>query len=155
LSACGPLGTKIARRLSGPLLGHGLIEDAHDVALLHDQELDAVDLHLGAGPFSEQHAVADLEVDGDEFPGLVTAAGADADDLGARFSQVCPGSTRPLHFIESQFALQSLYSWVVASDAFLAFIVNQPRLRFSRSRLIASRRSAVPRCTLASSKPIV
>jgi hypothetical protein len=54
-----------------------------------------------------------------------------------------------------QLAFQSLYSCVVVSDAFRAFAVNQPRLRFSRSSLIASRRPAVPRCTLASSKPIV
>src|SRR5438477_8390036 len=52
------------RCLSGLLLGSGNVgEDAHDVAFLHDQEILAVDLDLGAGPLAEQHAVADLEVD--------------------------------------------------------------------------------------------
>src|SRR5580698_8344880 len=44
-----------------------LRQHAHDVALLHDQEFLAVELDLGAGPFAEQHAVADLEVDRDQL----------------------------------------------------------------------------------------
>src|SRR5271156_5837394 len=53
-------------RLGGFLLGGGSVgEHAHDVALLHDQELLAVDLDLGARPLAEQHAVADLDVDRD------------------------------------------------------------------------------------------
>src|SRR6202048_2432240 len=49
------------RRLRGLLLGGGKIgENAHDVALLHDQQFLAVELDLGARPFAEQHAVADL-----------------------------------------------------------------------------------------------
>src|SRR4051812_8640457 len=44
--------------LIGPCLG-GAIEHAHDVAFFHDQKLDAVKLDLGAGPFAEQHLVAD------------------------------------------------------------------------------------------------
>ena len=59
-------------------------QHAHDVALLHDQKLDTVDLDLRAGPFAEQHAVADLEVDGYEFPGLVAAARAYRSDLALR-----------------------------------------------------------------------
>src|SRR6266699_3375959 len=67
---------------SGGLLpGDALFDDAHDVALLHDQELFAVDLDLGARPFAEQHPVADLDVDGDELAGLVAADGANRDDL--------------------------------------------------------------------------
>src|SRR6478672_2589100 len=67
---------------SGGLLpGDALFDDPHDVALLHDQELFAIDLDLGAGPFSEQHPVADLDVDGDQLAGLVAAAGAHGDDL--------------------------------------------------------------------------
>ena len=58
--------------------------DAHDVGLLHDQEILAVDLDLGARPLAEQHAVADLEVDRDELAGLVAAAGADGDDFALR-----------------------------------------------------------------------
>src|SRR5262245_21535766 len=70
-----------SRRLA---LGGGLFEHAHDVGLLHDQELLAVDLHLGARPLAEQHPVADLEIDGDELAGLVAAARAHGDDLALR-----------------------------------------------------------------------
>src|SRR5215813_13250113 len=51
----------------GLLLRRGFLEHAHDVGLLHDQELLAVDLDLGARPLAEQDAVADLEVDRDEL----------------------------------------------------------------------------------------
>src|SRR5690349_21886892 len=56
-------------------------EHAHDVGLLHDQELLAVELDLGAGPLAEQHAVADLDVERDQLAVLVAPARADADDL--------------------------------------------------------------------------
>src|SRR5580704_3563811 len=67
--------------LRGLLLGHRLVEHAHDVGLLHDQEILAVDLDLGARPFAEQHAVADLQIDGDELSGFVAATGADGGDF--------------------------------------------------------------------------
>src|SRR5262245_66013032 len=70
-----------SRRLA---LGGGFFEHAHDVGLLHDQELLAVDLHLGARPLAEQHPVADLEIDGDELAGLVAAARSYRDDLALR-----------------------------------------------------------------------
>ncbi len=57
------------------------LDDAHDVGLLHDQEVLAVDLDLGARPLAEQDAVADLDVERDELAGLVAGAGADGDDL--------------------------------------------------------------------------
>src|SRR3954454_20063707 len=53
-----------------------LVQYAHDVGLLHDQEILAVDLDLGARPLAEQHAVANLDVDRNELAGLVTAARA-------------------------------------------------------------------------------
>src|SRR6266851_3744152 len=72
-------------RLSGLLLGGGQIsENAHDVAFLHDQELLAIELDLGARPFAEQHAVADLEVDRDQLAGFVTATWADRRDFALR-----------------------------------------------------------------------
>src|SRR6266705_7218293 len=72
-------------RLRGLLLGGGEIgENAHDVALLHDQQLFAVELDLGAGPFAEQHAVADLKVDRDQLAGFVTAARTDGGDFALR-----------------------------------------------------------------------
>src|SRR5689334_14839094 len=49
-------------------------DHAHDVGLLHDQELLTVDLDLGAGPLAEQHPVAGLDVEIDELAGLVAAA---------------------------------------------------------------------------------
>src|SRR6187402_538677 len=36
-------------------------DDAHDIRLLHDEEILAVELDLGAGPFAEQDAVALLD----------------------------------------------------------------------------------------------
>src|SRR5450631_3654781 len=72
-------------RLRGLLLGGGKVgENAHDVALLHDQQLLAVELDLGARPFAEQHAVADLEVDRDQLAGFVTAAGSNRSDFALR-----------------------------------------------------------------------
>src|SRR5882724_1912600 len=56
-------------------------DHAHDVGLLHDQEILAVDLHLGAGPLAEQHAVAGLQVDRDQLAGLVAPAGTHRQDL--------------------------------------------------------------------------
>src|SRR5712671_3852410 len=74
----------IDARSGGLLLRRGALEHPHDVALLHDQELDAVDLDLGAGPLAEQHAVAGAYVDRDELAVLVTAAGTYRDDLALR-----------------------------------------------------------------------
>ena len=54
---------------------------AHDVGLLHDQELLAVDLDLRARPLAEQDAVAWFEFDGREFAALIAATGSDRDDL--------------------------------------------------------------------------
>src|SRR6202789_3601505 len=73
------------RRLRGLLLGGGQIgENAHDVALLHDQQFLAIELDLGARPLAEQHAVADLEVDRDQLAGFVTAARTNRGDFALR-----------------------------------------------------------------------
>src|SRR5262245_59428789 len=58
-----------------------LADHAHDVGLLHDQELLAIELHFGARPLAEQHLVAALEIHRHELAALVAAAGADGDDL--------------------------------------------------------------------------
>src|ERR1700741_439958 len=78
---------KRAYRLSGLFLSGGVAENTHDVALLHDQQLLAVDLDLGARPLAEQHAVADLDVDRDQFAALIAAARANGDNfaLGGLF----------------------------------------------------------------------
>ena len=59
----------------------GLAEDSHDVGLLHDEELVAVDLHFGARPFAEQHLVAGLDPNGLELAVLAAGAGPCRDDL--------------------------------------------------------------------------
>src|SRR5882724_8918373 len=66
------VGNDVALR--GLLLGHRLVDHAHDVGLLHDQKVLAIDLDLGARPLAEQHAVANLDVDRNELAGLVAAA---------------------------------------------------------------------------------
>src|SRR5581483_6714450 len=70
------------RMRSGGLLDRGgTFEDSHDVAFLHDQVLDAVELDLGAGPLAEQDAIAGLDVERDERALLVASARTDGDDL--------------------------------------------------------------------------
>src|SRR3712207_4261654 len=59
----------------------GGLDHAHDVGLLHDEEVLAVDADLGAGPLAEQDAVADLDVERLDLAVLVARAGADGDDL--------------------------------------------------------------------------
>src|SRR5437016_1973113 len=48
-------------------------DDAHDVGFAHDDQFLAVDLDLGARPFTEQHPVAKRNVEGLQFS--VLAAG--------------------------------------------------------------------------------
>src|SRR5208283_3826192 len=54
---------------------------AEDVAFLHDEQVFAVDLDLGARPFAKQHAVAGLEVERNELARLVARPGTDSDDF--------------------------------------------------------------------------
>jgi hypothetical protein len=66
---------------SGFLGFSGLLDHAHDVALLHDEEILAVDAHLGARPLAEEHAITSLHVEGNELAALVAGAGANGDDF--------------------------------------------------------------------------
>src|SRR5262245_53918575 len=77
------LSAQVWRVSSGGLLlgGAASLDHTHDVALLHDQEILAIDLDLGPRPFAEQHAVADLDVDRDELAGLVATARTHGNDL--------------------------------------------------------------------------
>src|SRR5580700_2091203 len=84
VAACGHPRKKLDARSGGLLLGRGALEHPHDVALLHDQVLDTVDLDLGAGPLAEQHAVARMHIDRDQLAALITAAGTDRNDLALR-----------------------------------------------------------------------
>src|SRR5215468_5959642 len=62
-------------------VGMGSADHAHDVGLLHDQKVIAIDLDLGARPLAEQHAIAWLQIDRDELAGFVAAPRANGDDL--------------------------------------------------------------------------
>jgi hypothetical protein len=61
--------------------GSGSADDPEDVAFLHDQQVLAVDLDLGAGPFAEQDAVAGLDVERRDGAVLALGATADGDDF--------------------------------------------------------------------------
>src|SRR5208283_294909 len=65
----------------GLVFGLGLDQYPHNVALFHDEVLDTIDFDLGARPFAEQDAVADLDVDWDKLAALVAATGSNGYDL--------------------------------------------------------------------------
>src|SRR6202047_4299370 len=67
--------------LSNFLIRGGVINDAHDIGFLHDHEVLAIELDLGARPLAEQHAVAGLDVERVQLAILVARAGADGDDF--------------------------------------------------------------------------
>src|SRR5687767_10816479 len=69
-----PLSGFLARRFD-------VGEDAHDVALFHDQVVVAIDLDLGTRPLAEQHALSNLHIDGNELAVLVASARADGNDF--------------------------------------------------------------------------
>ena len=55
-----------------------MLDNAQDVALLHDEQVLAFDPHLGAGPLAEQDAIARLDGKFDQLPGIVTRTRADS-----------------------------------------------------------------------------
>src|ERR1700733_1597168 len=63
------------------LRGACALDHTHDVGLLHDQKVLAVDLDLGAGPFAEQHPVARFEFEWHQLAALVPSARPRGDDL--------------------------------------------------------------------------
>src|SRR5688572_12643462 len=68
------------RGLRGLLLARGsAFDDAEDVALLHDEEVLAVDAHFGARPLAEQNAVARLHVQRQELAVFGLGAGTGRD----------------------------------------------------------------------------
>src|SRR5829696_1984967 len=76
-----PIHLLLMRGSRGLLAGNVLLDDAHDVGLLHDQEILAVDADLGARPLAEQHAVAGLDIESDELSALVASTRTDGDHL--------------------------------------------------------------------------
>src|SRR3984957_10593902 len=82
---CRLLRVRIAAKSGGLLLGGGNVgENAHDVALLHDQQFLTIELDLVARPLAEQHAVANPEIDWNQLAGLVAATRADRRDFALR-----------------------------------------------------------------------
>src|SRR5437016_2124378 len=67
--------------LSGFLRRDGAIEHAHDVGFLHDHEVLAIELDLGARPLPKQHPVALLDVERVDPAALVAGPGPDGDDF--------------------------------------------------------------------------
>ena len=57
------------------------LDDAEDFFLAHDEKLLAVELDLGAGVFPEEHAVARLHVEREDFALVIRLALADGDDF--------------------------------------------------------------------------
>src|SRR5271157_5406133 len=55
------------------------LDDAHDVAPLHDQELLAIELDFSARPFAEQNPVSGLEIKRNQLAALVATARSDGD----------------------------------------------------------------------------
>src|SRR5271170_5280668 len=70
-----------AIRLGGGGFGSSMLNDAKQVALFHDQQVFTVDLHLGAGPLAEQHAVARHYVELDDGALLVARPRSDRQHL--------------------------------------------------------------------------
>jgi hypothetical protein len=67
---------------SGRLLQLAAVfDDAQEIALLHDQEILAVDFHLGPRPFAEQDPIPGLHIERDQLALLIPRAGARGDNL--------------------------------------------------------------------------
>jgi len=56
-------------------------QDAEDFVFLHDEEVFAIDLDLGAAPLAEEDAVAGLDVERDAFAVVLRLAVPGGDDL--------------------------------------------------------------------------
>jgi hypothetical protein len=88
-------------------------EHPHDIALLHDQVLDAIDLDLGARIFAEQHSVAGFKIDRNQLAALVATAGANGDDFAlCGFSLAVSGMMMPpAVFSSASIRLTTTRSW--------------------------------------------
>src|SRR5260221_14611892 len=74
--------SEVSFALSRFLLGGGAtLDHAHDVGFLHDDEVLAIELDLGARPLAEQDAVAGLDVERMQRAILAARARTDGDDF--------------------------------------------------------------------------
>ena len=76
--------------------GERLLDNAENVAFLHDQKVLAVDFHFGARPFAEQDAVASFDFQRDDLIVVTARAGAD----GVAVSFVAPDEKPYIRDIE-------------------------------------------------------
>src|SRR4051794_37805602 len=67
------------RRSGSFRCGHGHLDDAHDVGLLYDEEILAIEPDLVARPFAEQNPVSDFDVERNQLAALVSGTRADGD----------------------------------------------------------------------------
>src|SRR4029078_8426645 len=72
----GKAGISSAQLISG--------QHAHDVGFLHDEELLAIELHLGAGPLAEQNAVTGPQLGFYQIAAFVTSTRAYRDHFALR-----------------------------------------------------------------------
>src|SRR5215472_15912251 len=63
------------------LARRSLFDHAHDVALLSDHEILALDFDLGSQPLSEQHSIADFDVDWVQLTVIVPGARSCGNDF--------------------------------------------------------------------------
>jgi hypothetical protein len=61
-------------------LATGSVQNAQNVALLHDQEIFAVELDFTTGPLAEQDAVSGIEVQRMDLARVVAGPGAGGDN---------------------------------------------------------------------------
>src|SRR6516165_12466106 len=61
--------------------GRSLFDHAHDVALLSDDEILAIDFDLGSGPLPKQYSVADFDIERTELAVIVSCARSGGNDF--------------------------------------------------------------------------
>src|ERR1700747_1604572 len=67
--------------LSSFRIRNGVVNHAHDVGLLHDHEVLAIELDLGARPLAEYHPLAGVDFERVHFAVRVARAWAGGDDF--------------------------------------------------------------------------
>jgi hypothetical protein len=87
----------------------GALDYAHDVGLLHDQEVFVIDLDLAARPFAEQDAIACFQIERHDLAVLVASARTNGDDFA--LLRLLLGSIR-----DDNAALRLLFAFDAADD---------------------------------------
>jgi len=77
------------------LAGRSLFDHAHDVALLRDDEILAIDFDLGTGPLPKQYSVADFDIERTELAVIVPPGPAAMTSPSIGFSLAVSGMIIP------------------------------------------------------------